>query len=95
MEERILTQHPQQGKQGVNISRRKYDQVRGAILASLRANDEMTFKALVEDVAAKLAGRFEGSIPWYVTTVKLDLEARGDIERVPRSNPQRLRLAED
>ena len=36
----------------------------------------------------------EGSISWYVTTVKLDLEARGLIERVPRSRPQRLRMAE-
>lgn len=52
----------------------------------------MTFKALMEDVEAKLAGRFEGSIPWYVTTVKLDLEARGEIERIRQSSPQRLRL---
>jgi hypothetical protein len=32
-----------------------------------------------------------GSVTWYVTTVKLDLEARGEIERVSGSRPQRLR----
>ena len=32
-----------------------------------------------------------GSLSWYLTTVKLDLEARGLIERVPHSVPQRLR----
>jgi hypothetical protein len=95
MTEKIQTRHPEKGKQGVNISKQKYDLIRGTILSSLRANDEMTFRALTEDVEAKLAGRFEGSIPWYVTTVKLDLEARGEIERIPRSSPQRLRLAGD
>jgi hypothetical protein len=32
-----------------------------------------------------------GSVTWYTVTVKLDLEARGEIERVPRSRPQRVR----
>jgi hypothetical protein len=36
---------------------------------------------------------FEGSVSWYVTTVKLDLETRGVVERVPGQKPQRLRLA--
>jgi hypothetical protein len=40
-------------------------------------------------------GTSEGSISWYVTTVKLDLEARGLIARVPGSHPQRLRMAEE
>ena len=31
------------------------------------------------------------SVGWYATTVKLDLEARGLIERVPDARPQRLR----
>ena len=94
IEERILTKHPEEGKSGVNISKRKYDLMREAILESLRANEEMTFKDLTEDVHRRLEGKFDGSISWYVTTVKLDLEARGEIERIPGKKPQRLRLIE-
>ncbi|MFC2037840.1 DUF6958 family protein [Chloroflexota bacterium] len=93
MVERILTQHPQ-GKSGVNISKLKYDLIRGAILDSLHAHGDMTFKDLTNDVGRQLEGKFDGSISWYVTTVKLDLEARGIIERIPVQVPQRLRLAE-
>ena len=91
MEERIMTLHPQ-GKAGVNITRKRYNMVRGAILSSLREHGEMTFKELTEDVKRRLEGRFDGSASWYVTTIKLDLEARGTIERIPRASPQRLRL---
>lgn len=92
MEERILTRHPEKGKSGVNISEDKYNVIQASILESLRTNEEMTFQDLTQDVQRKLRGSFEGSIPWYVTTVKLDLEARGEIERVPDAKPQRLRL---
>ena len=32
-----------------------------------------------------------GSLGWYVTTVKLELEVRGEIERVADIHPQHLR----
>ncbi len=54
----------------------------------------MTFAELNQDVHAQLEASFDGSISWYVTTVKLDLEARKVIERVPGSRPQRLRMVE-
>jgi hypothetical protein len=94
VEERILTRHPQEGKSGVNISRQKYDVIRECIVESLRAAGEMAFTNLTEEVRHRLAGHFDGSISWYVTTVKLDLEARGIIKRIPGKSPQRLRLAE-
>ena len=43
-------------------------------------------------VEGRLKGRFEGSIPWYMECVKLDLLARAVIERVTKGSPQRLRL---
>ena len=92
MIDRIMTLHPQ-GKSGVNIDKKKYDVMRQAILDSVRSHGEITFKDLMEDVHRRLEGEFDGSINWYVTTVKLDLEARGTIERIPRSSPQRLRMA--
>jgi hypothetical protein len=91
MEGRIFTRHPEAGKQGVRISRSKYDTVRGAILEALRRKREVTFGELTEAMQDKLAGRLDGSITWYMTTVKLDLEARGEIARVPGSRPQRMR----
>ncbi len=92
MTERIMTLHPQ-GKKGVNIDQDKYNTMRQAILDAVQDHGEITFKELTEDVRCRLEGNFDGSINWYVTTVKLDLEARGVIQRIPGSSPQRLHLA--
>jgi uncharacterized protein YdeI (YjbR/CyaY-like superfamily) len=92
MEERILARNPDLTKQGTNISKAKYETVRQAIVTALQAGGEMTFEGLAGAVEAQLAGRFDGSIAWYYTTVKLDLEARGGLARVPGSGPQRIRL---
>jgi hypothetical protein len=91
MADTILTLHPQ-GKQGVRISKEKYEVVRDAILNALRTNGELTFSDLTLAVQEQLRGHFDGSISWYVTTVKLDLEARGQLKRVPESRPQRVKL---
>lgn len=92
MEERILTLHPN-GKKGVNILKSKYDQVAEVLLNLLKAEKEMSFEALSDkanDLLIK-AG-FDGKPLWYIVTVKLDLEARGVIRRVPKTSPHRLRL---
>jgi hypothetical protein len=91
MEASIKTLHPDPGKQGVNILRSKYDQIRDAILATLEDVEAMSFTDLMQSVVEELDGAFEGSVSWYVTTVKLDLEARDLIERVPGERPQKLR----
>ncbi len=91
-EEKILTIHPEKGKKGVKISRTKYDMIRQTILDAIRSQGTITFRGLVSLVDYNLRNRFEGSIPWYVTTVKLDLEARGEIERVPGPGEQKLCL---
>ena len=93
MDEKILTLHPQ-GKQGVNISKARYETVRASIVKALTDNDVLTFSQLTEAVRADFDGKFDGSINWYVTTVKLDLEARNVVERVPNSKPQQVLLAE-
>ena len=89
MSEKIMTQHPE-GKQGVNIDKAKYDAVRGAILSVLDEHEDYAFADLLDSVSERLPD-FEGSVGWYATTVKLDLEARGEIERLPDVSPQRLR----
>lgn len=91
MSEKILTLHPE-GKQGVNIDRAKYDKMRRAILAIVEREPNVRFSQLGDKIYHELNGDFDGSIGWYATSVKLDLEARGLIERVPNVSPQQLRM---
>ena len=90
---RVRTRHPE-GKQGVNISRDKYDAMKAAILRCVRSRREVPLQVVREDVESELQGRFDGSVSWYFTTVKLDLEARGSLKRVPGKRPQRIKLRE-
>ena len=92
MKDIIRTLHPAK-KQGVNISREKYDVIRGAILCVMKTQKEMTFMKLSRAVEKEVNGSFDGSVMWYVTTVKLDMEARGELKRVPNSRPQLVKLA--
>ena len=92
MKDMIRTLHPEK-KQGVNISREKYEIIRKAILCVLETKKEITFMNLSRAVEKEVNGNFEGSVTWYVTTVKLDMEARGEIKRVHHSRPQLVRLA--
>jgi hypothetical protein len=92
MKDTIHTLHPAK-KQGVNISREKYDVIRNAILCVLQAQKEMPFMKLSCAVEKEVNGNFDGSVMWYVTTVKLDMEARGELKRVQNSRPQLVKLA--
>ena len=42
--------------------------------------------------AKELSDAFDGKVVWYIVTVKLDLEARGILERIPKTSPHRLRM---
>jgi len=93
--DRVLTVHPQ-GKSGVNIEAAKYRAVKDAILRVLRDEpDGVLFLELPKRVRRCIDRRpFSpgDSLAWYCVTVKLDLEARGLIERVPGLRLQLLRL---
>jgi len=90
--ERIMTLHPE-GKTGVNILKAKYDQIKDFIIEQLETNGgEMSYKELNEAAEQELPGKFEGSIPWYLVSVKLDLEARKASKRIPNTSPHRQRL---
>lgn len=91
---KIQTLLPDPAKQGVNINLAKYTQIKEAIQRILLERGEITFKDLTPAVEEVLRSSFEGSISWYVTTVKLDLEARSLIERIPNARPQRLRMVD-
>ena len=88
-EKTILTKHPR-GKSGKNIARDKYDAVAAAIRAALTGR-ELTHNELMNRVVDALTGKFEGHISWYAETVKLDLEAREEIERT-KAKPEKYRM---
>ena len=92
MKAMIRTLHPQK-KQGVNISKDKYEIIRQAILSTLHTHKEISFMNLSRAVEKQVGDTFDGSVMWYVTTVNLDLEARGEIRRVPNSRPQLIKIA--
>jgi hypothetical protein len=93
-EERVLCQTPTPGKQPTRIPRWKYETVRRAILEALSSNgDNMAFKDLPAEVSRKLSAEERerlGSVSWYTTVVKLDLEVKGELKRMPGTRPQHL-----
>jgi len=94
-QDHFQTLNPDPGKSGTSISRVKYEQIRQAIISTLQHSGQLTFTELRKAVEAQLEGQFDGSISWYYTTVKLDLEARGIVRRLGTRSPQLLELADD
>lgn len=92
MSDKVITLHPDRSKKGVNIDREKYELMKAAIVEALHSNRQLTLKELEKAVSNQLKGSFEGSIMWYLMSVKLDLEARRMVQRVPFTQPARLRL---
>jgi hypothetical protein len=92
---RIKTRNVNQGADGLRIDKEKYEAFRTAILAVVPKDDDgIPFKDVPREVAKRVPKSMlpaGGSASWYTTVVKLDLEARRIIERVPGSRPQRLR----
>ncbi len=89
--EKILTLHPE-GKAGVNIDKSKYDQLKNFIIETLDHTGPITYQELNQMGIDHLKESFEGSVPWYLVTVKLDLEARNIIERIPKTSPHQIQL---
>lgn len=89
--EKILTLHPQ-GKKGVNISLEKYNFIKNYIVKKLSEEGQIAYKKLNEDAICELKPSFDGSIPWYIVSVKLDLEAREIIKRIPKTSPHKITL---
>ncbi len=93
VEEFFLTIHPEPRRQGTRIEKSKYNLMREAILKNLRAYGSMSFSRLGNLLEEQMLKSFDGSVMWYYTTVKLDLEARGIIRRVPNTEPQLIEIA--
>lgn len=89
----VVCETPTPGRQSTRIGRWKYDLVRRAILDAVPDHNEgLAFQDLPGEVARRLSAeekRDLGSVSWYTTVVKLDLEVKGQLRRLTGS-PQRL-----
>jgi hypothetical protein len=88
----LLNANP--GRRGTVMPRPHYEAVRRALLAAVPPDEQgMPLRELPAAVAARLPpGLVEAaSIARHTTSVRLDLEARELIERVPGARPQRVR----
>lgn len=85
-----------------NLNAVKYNWIREAMLAALpewHSQESIDFSELESRIHAYLREKAvppalfpkPGSVRWYTKAVQLDLEAKGEIERLPNQSPIRLR----
>lgn len=91
----FVTRTVSAGKGGTRVSRVKYEIVRRAMLAAVpRSAEGIAFRELPKAVGKRLSADERakiGSLMWYSTVVKLDLESRGFLRRLEGVTPQRIR----
>lgn len=87
-----LVVNPDPTKQAVHIDKVKYDLMRSAILDNLQEHGPMTFNQLRALIEEQLQEDFDGPVMASFPAVKLDLEARGEIRRVLKSNLKMIDL---
>ncbi|WP_299044514.1 hypothetical protein [uncultured Tateyamaria sp.] len=92
--DKVACRTPAEGRDGVtNIPVWKFDAVRAAILGALE-NGPILYKDLNAAVQSRLDDQTLadlGKLGWHVVTVKLELEVRGEIERLAVKGPQQIR----
>ncbi|MFK7888168.1 MAG: hypothetical protein AB8G16_15010 [Gammaproteobacteria bacterium] len=93
-EPRTVCHTPTPGKQPTSIPTWKYDLVRTAVLAAVPTAEP---GVVAKDLPAMVGDQLDaddkaqlGSITWYTTTVKLNMEVDGELARVAGAKPQRL-----
>jgi hypothetical protein len=93
-EARTVCHTPTPGKKPTTIPTWKYDAVRAAVLAVVPSEEPgvvaKDLPALVADQLSKADRDQLGSITWHTTTVKLNMEVDGELQRVAGARPQRL-----
>lgn len=96
--DKVACRTPAEGRDGVtNIPAWKFDLLRGTIREVL-ADAPIRFSELKDAVGTRLSaedlGKL-GSLGWHVTTVKLEMEVRGEIMRLDAKGPQQIAWAGD
>lgn len=92
--ERISCRTPAPGKQPTTIPRWKFDLLRKHLLAMVPASQPgiptRQLPALIKTRLSTKELDALGSVHWHVTKVKLELEVRGELERIAGVSPQRM-----
>jgi len=97
-DEKILCKTPTPNKKPVKIDKWKYDAVRNAILQivpKMGEGEGVVFKELSGEVAKRLTEDERenlGSVNWFTTCVKLDMELKGELKRMKKNDVQHLFL---
>jgi len=79
-----------------NIPAWKYEAVSAAISNVLKEHQSVTFaelSTLVKNRLEKTDLDNLGSVTWHVTTVKLEMEVRGEIKRLKAKGSQKISLS--
>jgi hypothetical protein len=90
---RVQCRHPDPAKSAPSLDARLYGLTRAAILDAVPMRGEGLLFALLRDEVERRTppGTWAtASVGWYTTVVKLDLEARGLLQRAATRGPQRL-----
>ena len=92
-DERIMMQNPNTGRDDCRIKVAIYEPTRAAILEAIGETGELANAQLIEEVERRTPAELwkDNSVMWFTTTVKLHLEATGEI--VKHGSPQILTLA--
>ena len=93
-DEKVECRTPNKDRPGTTrIPKWKFDVVSKAIKTILRRERSVAFKelpALVQKILTKEEIENLGSLGWHVTTVKLEMEVRGDIVRLEGKGPHSI-----
>ncbi len=96
-DDRVVCRTPTPGKKGITrIPSWKFDCIKLAILACLQET-QIPFAELTDTVRKCLSSEElnnMGSLGWHVATVKLELEVRGEIRRLPQKGKQIIEIVE-
>jgi hypothetical protein len=94
IDKKVICKTPTPGKKTVNIPLWKYNVISSANLKVVPKQEPgVLFKDLHLLVGKQLSKKQKselGSLSWHTTTVKLDLEVKRKIKRLPRCSPQQL-----